>query len=144
MVGHRPHLKKLSRRNCLNLKHVWIKPAEQLGVNKDVSQLEGPEFGSQLLVPPPPIRNVPLITTAWCAQENGRKTAAATFLFLTSLFFLATLPLPCPFHCYWYCIYRLREVFLKVKPMKMYLMALPNDLFLNKCDNRAFALQNYM
>lgn len=52
-----------------------------------MSQLEGPELGSEVLVPPPPGRDVPLVPTARVtkqAREKGNELAAAAFLFLAS------------------------------------------------------------
>lgn len=56
-----------------------------------------------------------------------------------SIYHLAMLPSAHPFHHYQHRISWLRGALLKVKSIKMYLMALSDDLFLNKCENFALA-----
>lgn len=109
-----------------------------------MSEVERPEcgHGGGGLVPPSPLRNGPVITSGRAAQRGsreGRETAAVAFRSQP-----APLPPGRPLHGHRHRVRCLREALWKVKPIKMYLMALPNDLLLNKREDLALALQDYM
>ena len=69
--------------NCLNLKSVGIKSVQRAWSKRGYVSTRGARAGELLLVPPPPIRNMPLVTTVkrQKATREGSRVAEA-FLIL--------------------------------------------------------------